>query len=156
MTFTLLEIIQQRNKFVMTSFENIDNAVLEKLTSEYNVIDADNFLETLVGGNFPFGFKNISEGIILLKILYLKNENDFDRNRLNPFYFASEDNIENMRAILDGTDYEGKPYLIKVKTRKTNIDVEETLRNNLLYQFEYSITLKPNSEVEIISVEILK
>ncbi len=141
----------------MTSgFENIDNVVLEKLTSEYNVIDARNFLKTLVGGIFPFGLKNIPEEIILFKILYLKNENDLDRNRLSPFYFANEDDIENMRAILDGADYEGEPYLIKVKTKTTSIDVNQTLRNNLLYQFEYSITLKQNSEVETIEVEKLK
>jgi dephospho-CoA kinase len=141
---------------MMTSFENIDNAVLEKLTSEYNVIDADNFLRKLVGEYFPFGFKKISEEVFLLKILYLKNENEFDRSRLSPFYFANQDNIENMKCILDGAQYEGEPFLIKVKTDKTNIDVEETLRNNLLYQFEYSTILKPNSEIEIISVERLK
>jgi len=140
---------------MITSFENIDDTVLEQLTSEYNVIDADNFLKTLVSENFPFGFKNIPDEIILVKILYLKNENDFDKNRLNPCYITNEDDIENMRGILDGADYEGEPYLIKVKTRKANIDVEETLRNNLLYQFEYSTTLKLNSEVEIISVEKL-
>ncbi len=139
----------------MTSFENIDNIVLEQLTSEYNVIDADNFLKTIVSENFPFGFNNIPEKIILLKILYLKNENDFDRNKLSHFYFANEDDIENMRGILDGAEYGGEPFLIKVKTKKANIDVEETLRNNLLYQFEYSTTLKLNSEVEIISIEKL-
>lgn len=137
---------------MITSFENIDDTVLEQLTSEYNVIDADNFLKTLVSENFPFGFKNIPDEITLLKILYLKNEKDFDKNRLNPCYIANEDDIENMRGILDGAEYGGEPYLIKVKTRKANIDVEETLRNNLLYQFEYSTTLKLNSEVEIISV----
>jgi len=137
---------------MITSFENIDDTVLEQLTSEYNVIDADNFLKTLVSENFPFGFKNIPDEIILVKILYLKNENDFDKNRLNPCYITNEDDIENMRGILDGADYEGEPYLIKVKTRKANIDVEETLRNNLLYQFEYPTILKPNSEVEIISI----
>lgn len=139
----------------MTSFENIDDTVLEQLTSEYNVINADNFLKTLVSENFPFGFKNIPDEIILLKILYLKNENEFDKSRLSPFYFANEDDIENMKGILYGADYDGEPYLIQVKTRKANIDVEETLRNNLLYQFEYSTTLKPTSEVEIISVEKL-
>lgn len=37
-----------------------------------------------------------------------------------------------------------------------NIDVEKTLRNNLLYQFEYETTLKPKSDVKMIKIERLK
>ncbi|MCL5030378.1 MAG: hypothetical protein M1480_15310 [Bacteroidetes bacterium] len=101
--------------------------------------------------NFPFGLGNIPEEIILLKIIYLKNGNDFKMNRLSVFYFANEEDVENIKGILEGAEYEGQPYLIKVKTRKSNIDIEETLKNNLLYQFEYSIILKANSKVKLIS-----
>ena len=137
------------------NFENIHDSVLQQLTSQYNVIDPDNFLKTLVNENFPYGFKNIPDEVILLKILYLNNLNDLDKNTLGPYYISDGSNIENMKEILDGAEYGGIPYLLKVRTKKTNIDVEETLRNNLLYQFEYSTTLKINSEVEIISIEKL-
>ena len=138
---------------MINTFEDIDGKILKQLTCEYNVIDADNFLKTLVNENFPFGFKDIPDEIILLKIIYLKNENDLDSTRINPFYFANEDDVENIKGIFDGADYEGERFMLKVKTKKENIDVEETLRNNLIYQFEYSTTLKPNSNVEIISLE---
>jgi hypothetical protein len=140
---------------MIISFENIDNTALEMLNSEYNLIDADNFLNTLVNENFPFGFKSIPNEIILMKIIYLKNKNDFEINRLSPFYFANEGDIENIIGILGGANFEGEPYLIRVKTVKNNIDIEKTLRNNLLYQFEYSTILKTNSKVEIIAIEKL-
>lgn len=136
---------------MITMLENFEYTTLQKLTSEYNVIDSDNYLNTFVNENFPFGLGNIPVEIILLKIIYLKNENDFKMNRLSVFYFANEEDIENMKKILEGAEYEGQPYLIKVKTIKSNIDIEETLKNNLLYQFEYSIILKDSSKVELIS-----
>jgi len=46
--------------------------------------------------------------------------------------------------------------IIGIGTNKQNIDVEATLRNNLLYQFEYETTLKPKSDVKIIKIERLK
>ncbi len=141
---------------MIETFEIVDEPKIKSIAKDYpNAIDGENFLKTLVSETFPFGFKNTPDEISLLKILYLKNENDFDAKKISPFYFAHEDDIENIKGILDGAEYDGEAYLLRVKTKKENIDVEETLRINLLYQFEYSTVLKPNSELSIIKIEKL-
>jgi hypothetical protein len=140
----------------ITSFENIDELTIRKLASEYNTIDGENFIMELIKSPFPFGYSEIPDEIELMKIVYLKSEKDLDKEKLSVHYFANPEDIENIRSKLNGADHEGELYLITVKTNKQNIDVEQTLRNNLLYQFEYETTLKPKSDVKIIKIERLK
>ena len=140
----------------ITYFENIDELTIRKLASEYNAIDGDKFLIELISGPSPFGYSEIPDEIELMKIVYLKSEKDLDKEKLSVHYFANPEDIENIRSKLNGADHEGELYLITVKTNKQNIDVEQTLRNNLLYQFEYETTLKPKSDVKIIKIERLK
>lgn len=140
----------------ITYFENIDELAIRKLVSEYSAIDGEKFIMDLIKSPFPFGYSEIPDEIELMKIVYLKSEKDMDKEKLSVHYFANPEDIENIRSQLNGADHEGEPYLITVKTNKQNIDAEKTLRNNLLYQFEYETTLKPNSDVTIIKLERLK
>ena len=138
------------------SFENIDELTIKKLAFEYNAIYGEIFLMELIRNPFPFGYSEIPDEIELMKIIYLRYEQDLDNENLNIHYFANSEDIENIKNQLNGADYAGEPYLITVRTNKQNIDVEATLRNNLLYQFEYETTLKPKSDVKIIKIERLK
>ncbi|ODS32963.1 MAG: hypothetical protein SCARUB_01902 [Candidatus Scalindua rubra] len=140
----------------ITTFETIDGLTIKQLASEYNTIDGKKYLVELIRSPFPFGYFEIPDEIELMKIIYLRSEQDLDKEELNVHYFANPEDIENIKSQLNGADYEGDPYLITVKTNKQNIDVEETLRNNLLYQFEYETTLKPKSDFKIIKIERLK
>lgn len=138
------------------SFENIDELAIRKLASEYNAINGENFLMDLIRNPFPFGYSEIPDVVELMKVVYLKSEKDMDKEKLSVHYFANPEDIENIKSQLNGAGHQGEPYLITIKTNKQNIDVGATLRNNLLYQFEYETTLKPNSDVSIIKVERLK
>lgn len=140
----------------ITSFENIDELTIKKLASEYNAIYGDNFLMELIRSPFPFGYSEIPGEIELMKIVYLKSERELDKDDLNVHYFANPEDTENIKSILNSTENKDEPYLITVRTNKQNIDVEATLRNNLLFQFEYETTLKPKSDVKIIKIERLK
>jgi hypothetical protein len=140
----------------ITSFENIDELTIKKLVSEYSVVDGEKFTMDLFKSPFPLGYSEIPDEIELMKIVYLKSKQDLDKEKLNAHYFANPEDIENMKNQLNGADYEGETYLLTIKTNKQNIDVEATLRNNLLYQFEYETTLKPKSDVKIIKIERLK
>ena len=140
----------------ITYFENIDELAIRKLVSEYSAIDGEKFIMDLIKSPFPFGYSEIPDEIELMKIVYLKSEKDMDKEKLSVHYFANPEDIENIRSQLNGADHEGKPYLITVKTNKQNIDAGKTLRNNLLYQFEYETTLKPKSDVRMIKIERLK
>jgi hypothetical protein len=140
----------------ITSFENIDGLTIKKLASEYNAIDGYKFTMELIRSPFPFGYSEIPDEIELMKIVYLKSERELDKDDLNVHYFANPEDTENIKSILNRTENEDEPYLITVRTNKQNIDFEATLRNNLLYQFEYETTLKPKSDVKIIKIERLK
>lgn len=141
---------------MITSFENVDDQTLQALASEYsNAINGLNFLKELLASPFPYGFSGIPDEIELLKIIFLKSHRDVKIDGLNVHFFANPENVENIFQILSGAGYEGEPYLVKIKTKRENIDFEKTLRNNLLYQFEYETTLKQNSKIEIVSFEKL-
>lgn len=140
----------------ITSFENINELAIRILASEYDAIDGENFIRELIKSTFPYGYSEIPDEIELMKIVYLKSEKDMDKEKLSVHYFSNPEDIENIRSQLNGADHEGEPYLVTVKTNNQSIDIETTLRNNLLYQFEYETTLKPNSDVSIIKVEKLK
>lgn len=140
----------------ITSFENIDPLTIKKLASKYNAIDGEKFLIELITSKFPFGYSKIPDEIELMKIIYLKSKQDLDKEKLNIHYLVNREDIENMKNKLDVADHEGQPYLLTIKTNKQNIDVEATLRNNLIYQFEYETTLKPKSLAKIIKIEKLK
>ncbi len=139
----------------ITSFENIDDQTIMKLVSEYNAIDGEKFIMELIKSPFPFGYSEIPDEIELMKIVYLKTDKDLDREKLSTHYFANPEDIENIKSQLKGAEYDGDPYLITAKTNKENINVEQTLRNNLLYQFEYETTLKSKADVRIIKIEKL-
>lgn len=116
------------------------------------LVDSTSLVE-LLKQDFPYGYSNIPDTIALFKIMYLNEKNDLRTEDLSPHYFAVEEDKENFLGVLSRAGYEGQPYLIKVRTERTSINVEQTLRHNLLFQFEYEMTLKMNSEIELLSVK---
>ncbi|NCO67645.1 MAG: hypothetical protein GW873_03730 [Nitrospirae bacterium] len=103
-------------------------------------------------------FENIDE-LTIKKLASEYNAIDGDKFTMelirSPFPFGySEipDEIELMKIVY----LKSEKDLDKEKTNKQNIDVEATLRNNFLYQFEYETTLKPKLDVKIIKIERLK
>lgn len=135
-------------------FEEIGNKILRSIADDYpNAIDGYNFLKRLIKEDFPYGYANIPEEINLFRILYLKSDEYFKIDNIGVHYFAVEKDKEDILGILSDAEYEGQPYLIRVRTNQKSIDMEQTLRNNLLFQFEYETTLKSYSEIRLVSIE---
>lgn len=139
---------------MIETFEDINDNMLQSIADDYpNAIDGYNFLKRLIAEDFPYGYANIPFILDLFRILYLKRDENLRLDNVGEHYFAIEKDIENILGILSSAEYEGQPYLIKVTTNRTSIDMEQTLRNNLTFQFEYEITLKSNSEIRLVSIE---
>jgi len=143
--------------FKLETFDDVNASVVREIISIYSANfdkEADfEFLTDLINADFPFGYKNIPDEIILYKILYLTDLRFFEPDRLAVHYLSSVGDIQNLKLKLDGAEYEGNPYVVSVKTKSKNIDVLETLGNNMVYQYEYETTLLPNSKVEFLTIK---
>jgi len=87
---------------------------------------------------------NLPETIILYRLLYVDEDIDIDKEELGTHYsHIKKDLLHNHHS--KGSIYGGNwgyPILITVEVKKGQIDIFNTLHNNILYPHEQEITLK--------------
>ena len=90
------------------------------------------------------GVKDLPEELFLYRVLYLDDENQINYDELGSHYSQDRTDLINNhynRGTIYG-DMGEHAYLITVKVPKSEVDVMETLNNNILYPHEKEITLK--------------
>ena len=97
----------------------------------------------------------LPEEIILYRLLYVDDDEKIDKEFLGDHYTPNKKellyNHYNKGSIYGGN--EGYPVLIKVKINKEQIDIFNTVHNNIYYPHEEEITLKNRGKgVKIIDV----
>ena len=88
--------------------------------------------------------KELPEELFLYRVLYLDDENQINYDELGSHYSQDRTDLINNhynRGSIYG-DMAEHAYLITVKVPKSEVDVMETLNNNILYPHEKEITLK--------------
>ena len=87
---------------------------------------------------------NLPETITLYRLLYIDDDNVINREELGDHYTQEKkDLLHNHHS--HGSIYGGHwghPILITVEVKKGQIDIFNTLHNNILYPHEQEITLK--------------
>tara|TARA_A200000159_G_C7184961_1_gene281206 strand:- start:364 stop:729 length:366 start_codon:yes stop_codon:yes gene_type:complete len=95
-------------------------------------------------GNMITWVKTLPEELFLYRVLYLDDVNDINYDELGSHYSQDRTDLINNhydRGSIYG-DMGEHAYLITVKVPKSEVDVMETLNNNILYPHEKEITLK--------------
>ena len=105
------------------------------LSKEWAIEDLKSLLEWL---------NELPDTITLYRLLYLNEEDEINKEELGDHYSDNKkellDNHYNKGSIYsDGGD---KVFLLKVKVEKDQIDVLNTLHNNIMFPHEQEITLK--------------
>jgi len=89
--------------------------------------------------------KDLPEELFLYRVLYLDDENKINYDELGSHYSQDRTDLINNhynRGSIYGHGQGEDAYLITVKVPKSEVDVMETLNNNILYPHEKEITLK--------------
>ena len=117
------------------------------LNEEWAIEDLQSLLEWLNG---------LPETIILYRLLYLHEEDEINKEELGDHYSNNKKellyNHYNKGSIYG--DYGENAILITVKVKKDQIDILNTLHNNIMYPHEQEITLKDKGKgTELIDIE---
>jgi hypothetical protein len=99
--------------------------------------------------------KSLPPFLTLYRIVRVDDESDIDKDSLGSHYSTNKKDLINNNTYADG--YGEKRFLIKVKSPRELVDINQTLANNILYPNENEITLKNKGKgVKILSVNELK
>jgi len=105
------------------------------LSKEWAIEDLESLLEWLNG---------LPDTITLYRLLYLHEEDEINKEELGDHYSDNKKellyNHHNKGSIYG--DYGENAILITVKVKKDQIDILNTLHNNIMYPHEQEITLK--------------
>ena len=119
------------------------------LSNEWAIEDLKSLLEWLNG---------LPDTITLYRLLYLNEEEDINKEELGDHYSDNKKellyNHHNKGSIY--SDYGENPILLTVKIKKDQIDIFNTLHNNIMYPHEQEITLKNKGKgTELVDIESL-
>jgi hypothetical protein len=112
---------------------------------DYNKEDALGELKNLLKY-----IKGLPPFLTLYRIVRVDDESDIDKDSLGSHYSTNKKDLITNNTYADG--YGEKRFLIKVKSPRELVDINQTLANNILYPNENEITLKNKGN----GVKILK
>jgi len=121
------------------------------LSNEWAIEDLQSLLEWL---------NNLPETIILYRLIYVDEERDIDKEELGAHYsHIKKDLLHNHHSrgsIYSNSEMGENALLLTVKIKKDQIDIFNTLHNNIIYPHEQEITLKNKGKgSELIDVSLI-
>ena len=156
-------LFKKPKKHIVKSFVNITKLDLQKIVTTFDVklssqvgwsIDESisNIMDKLKL-NYPLGFKNIPPTINLFRYLDVEDVSEIKQHKLGVHYVTRQTDIthEFLDSINANPDHDG--YIVEIETSKSQIDVNETIINNLLFPDENEITLKEKANYKVVNVE---
>lgn len=144
------------NKKSLT-INNITKEDIEQLIDEYghsaqSTFDEKEDSETLI--NMILDIKKMENPITLYRVLELEKSSDLDVNNIGKHFvlykWMVDDELINSASI-DKNEF--PMYVVSVKTKKENIDLKNTIKTNLEWNTENEITLKNDSDIEVINIQ---
>ena len=125
-----------------------------------NSEEAEEEIENLINMDFPYGFKNIPNEVILYRVLLLKDGESVNEENVGE-HFISESNLIDIGflekiGVLDSWSEDARLWLLTCQTSRDNINIERTIGNRLIYPREYEFTLYNNSKIKIIDKKELR
>lgn len=155
--------IINKNKVVLSEYSDIYKYTPKQIVGSFghegfnNELDAIEYLKEILKAKFPLGYKNMTEKVKLYRVLFVSNIDEINKNKLGT-HFITDKNIIDSDWLLSigGENFdwdETPPHIVEIIVNRDEIDFEYTIRNNLLYPYEYEITMKSiNPKIDIINI----
>lgn len=124
--------------------QDLSNDNYKSLLQSFEVMGTPEEIASEELGNMITWVKTLPEELFLYRLLYLDGKNQINYDELGSHYSQDRTDLINNhynRGSIYG-DMGEHAYLITVKVPKSEVDVMETLNNNILYPHEKEITLK--------------
>jgi SMC interacting uncharacterized protein involved in chromosome segregation len=116
------------------------------ISMDYNPDDAEDELDYLIKW-----YESLPKELTLYRVIYVNNEDDINTESPGSHYSVSKSDLLRNHGYSVGIG--DKKYLLKVVANKSQIDVQKTLSNNILYPNEKEITLKNKGKgIDIIKI----
>ncbi len=147
------ESVSNNKKYKLTKIE------ISNLLSDYEYMgyDEESAKEDLI--ELVSYLNNLPQTLRLYRIICSDNVNNIDREYVGSHYSLNKrELVKNHygRGSLQGSCVGNKVFLVSVDVDKTNMDILQTLSNNILYPHEEEITLKNKGlGVNIVNIEEL-
>ena len=152
--YNLIESLNRTNKYKLNKKE------IEYLISLYEdsgIFDRDYALEELQ--SLVSYLNGLNNSLKLYRIICADSEEDIDNINIGSHYTLNRRNLLKNhydRGSIQSHCYGDRVFLLTVESSKSNIDVMETLSNNILFPIEEEITLKNKGKGSVIlSIEEL-
>jgi hypothetical protein len=134
--------------FILTK-DDLDSKYKDKITKhfgEYNEDTINNSLWTL------YDIENLyNNGGYIYRVIWLKNEKDFNINNLGNHWLSNKSDIDNIISLFTLRDnVKGHPYYIKAYTPPKNVSIPYDYFNNIEENEVLVINDKLLSKIELI------
>ena len=123
---------------------DLSDEQLKSLDKSFEYMDIPQEIAAEELGDLITWVKDLPEELFLYRVLYLDDENKINYDELGSHYSQDRTDLINNHYNRGSiySDMGEHAYLITVKVPKSEVDVMETLNNNILYPHEKEITLK--------------
>lgn len=125
--------------------QDLSDEELKSLDSSFEYMGTPPEIASEELGELITWVKDLPEELFLYRVLYLDDTNQINYDELGSHYSQDRTDLINNhydRGSIYGHAQGEDVYLITVKVPKSEVDVMETLNNNILYPHEQEITLK--------------
>ena len=125
--------------------QDLSDEQLKSLDKSFEYMDIPQEIAAEELGELITWVKDLPEELFLYRVLYLDDKNQINYDELGSHYSQDRTDLINNhydRGSIYGHAQGEDAYLITVKVPKSEVDVMETLNNNILYPHEKEITLK--------------
>lgn len=125
--------------------QDLSDEQLKSLDKSFEYMDIPQEMAAEELGELITWVKDLPEILFLYRVLYLDDKNQINYDELGSHYSQDRTDLINNhydRGSIYGHAEGEDAYLITVKVPKSEVDVMETLNNNILYPHEKEITLK--------------
>jgi archaellum component FlaF (FlaF/FlaG flagellin family) len=121
--------------------------ILALKSMDYSEKEAENELKYHINR-----VKNLPETLTGYRILMVNNKKDINLDEIGSHFAKNKADLLSNHSYLTGLGE--KYYLITAKIPKKDVDLEETIKNNILYPHENEITVKNKGKsVKIVKIE---
>ena len=130
---------------ITESTQDLSDEELKSLDSSFENMGMPPEMAAEELGDLITWVKTLPEELFLYRVIYLDDKNQLNYDELGSHYSQDRTDLINNhynRGSIYGHKQGEDAYLITVKVPKSEVDIMETLNNNILYPNEEEITLK--------------
>ena len=126
---------------------------LDELNDEDAIEEIVNDFKLLLKDNYPDGFKNTPNILILYRIVKLNNPKELNTSNLGGSWFSNIERIEDKNFIDQLFNNSKNLYMITAEVPIQKVDIPRSLIQRVTTYIENEVVLKDDTDIKIISID---